>query len=95
MKNVVISRLIALGINLGATLGATTAAYGADEVLLKQDRPEQYNVVTGDTLWGISERFLEDPWRWKEVWQGNSQIEDPDLIYPCLLYTSPSPRDRG
>lgn len=95
MKNVVISRLIALGISLGATLGAT-AAYGADEVLLKQDRPEQYNVVTGDTLWGISERFLEDPWRWKEVWQGNTQIEDPDLIYPGdvirLIFVDGQPR---
>ena len=25
---------------------------------------------------------------------GNSFYENQDMIYPCLLYTSPSPRDR-
>jgi len=82
MKNIIISRLISLGVSLGAMLGTTTSAYGADEISLKQNYPERYEVVKGDTLWDISGRFLEDPWRWKEVWEGNRQIEDPDLIYP-------------
>ena len=25
---------------------------------------------------------MRDPWRWPEVWQGNPQVENPDLIYP-------------
>jgi len=50
--------------------------------ILADDYPERYVVVKGDTLWDISSRFLRDPWRWPEVWQGNPQVENPDLIYP-------------
>lgn len=65
---------------LGYALSASIASAQTPE--LRDDRPERYTVVSGDTLWGISERFLEDPWRWKEIWKGNTQIENPDLIYP-------------
>ena len=54
----------------------------ADTIELNPNRPEKYVVQKGDTLWDISERFLRDPWKWKEVWQGNPQIENPHLIYP-------------
>ncbi len=50
--------------------------------LLSPSYPDRYEVVEGDTLWGISAKFLNDPWRWPEIWQGNSQVENPDLIYP-------------
>ncbi len=50
--------------------------------VLADDYPDRYTVIEGDTLWGISGRFLRDPWRWPEVWQGNPQVENPDLIYP-------------
>lgn len=48
----------------------------------REDRPETYRVVEGDTLWSIAGRFLQNTWEWPEVWRGNSQIQDPNLIYP-------------
>jgi LysM repeat protein len=54
----------------------------ADEIKLNSDQPESYVVQKGDTLWGISSKFLQEPWRWPEIWQVNPQIADPHLIYP-------------
>ncbi len=51
-------------------------------VELRKDHPDTYVVVRGDTLWDIAGRFLEQPWRWPEIWQANPQIENPHLIYP-------------
>ena len=50
---------------------------------IAKDAPDRYTVVRGDTLWDISGRFLQKPWRWPEVWQLNKeQITNPHLIYP-------------
>jgi hypothetical protein len=50
---------------------------------LKQDAPDRYVVVPGDTLWGISGRYTDSPWRWPELWGLNKeQIQNPHLIYP-------------
>ena len=41
-------------------------------VELKDDVPEIYIVKKGDTLWGISGMYLEEPWLWPEVWEMNA-----------------------
>jgi hypothetical protein len=53
-----------------------------DSLLIRDDHPQEYVVVKGDTLWDISGRFLQSPWKWPEVWSVNPQVDNPHLIYP-------------
>jgi hypothetical protein len=82
-------------ISLSLMLLIASALTFADEVQVKPDSPDKYVVEKGDTLWGISGRFLTQPWRWPEIWKGNPQIADPNLIYPgdvvSLSYENGSP----
>ena len=68
----------------------------AQEPVLRDDVPDTYTVVKGDTLWDISDTFLKNPWMWPEIWHVNAQIQNPHLIYPGdvirLIYLDGSPR---
>jgi len=50
--------------------------------LLRKGYPERYVVQKGDTLWDLSAKYLNEPWRWKELWKANTNIKNPELIYP-------------
>ena len=75
------SIISALLIGVAALVPAGAGAAGP--VRLADDAPDSHLVVPGDTLWGISGKFLKEPWRWPEVWRLNrEQIRNPHLIYP-------------
>lgn len=48
----------------------------------QSDEPTIYVVKKGDTLWGLSNRFLSDPFYWPNLWARNRLITNPHLIYP-------------
>ena len=86
-------------------LTAALVAFGAMGLQaqeLRSDHPDRYTVQKGDTLWDISEKFLQQPWLWPEIWHANEQIANPHLIFPGdllrLVYIDGEPRivlDRG
>ena len=57
---------------------------------LSPQAPEQYVVQRGDTSWGIARLYLQQPWRWPQLWGMNKQaISNPHRIYPGqTLYLS-------
>jgi hypothetical protein len=61
------------GIRESLGLGTTEEA-GVQKVI--------YVVQTGDTLWDIATRFMNSPYYWPKIWERNSFIIDPHLIYP-------------
>jgi hypothetical protein len=62
------------------TCVASNSIFAAE--VLKEDHPDRYLVVKGDTLWDIASMFLHDPWMWPDIWHVNPEIENPHLIYP-------------
>jgi len=79
-------------------LAVTAICASAEEPLkLVDNPPDRHIVVRGDTLWGISGKFLKQPWRWPEIWNMNkAEIKNPHWIYPgdiiLLDYSSGKPR---
>ena len=63
-------------------LALIAGVVNAQIVDLKSTHPVEYVVKEGDTLWDISQKFLDDAWLWPEIWQVNEQISNPHLIYP-------------
>lgn len=77
----------------------TATTMGAEHTqCIREGAPHDYVVKEGDTLWEIAAKFLHDPGRWTEVWEVNTELENPNLIYPgdhiLLIYENGKPRLR-
>ena len=53
-----------------------------------------YIVKEGDTLWDLSDEYLNDPFAWPDLWENNRHIQDPHWIYPGdSIYLGDSTRE--
>ena len=61
---------------------AVAASPNQNPPALKASAPYVYVVKRGDTLSDITGKFLNSPWRWKEIWASNRHVKNPHWIYP-------------
>ena len=48
-----------------------------------KEEPVVYVIQKGDTLWGLSERFMKDPYYWPSLWAITApEIGNPHFIFP-------------
>jgi hypothetical protein len=57
-------------------------AGAAPATAAETEQPTIYTIVPCDTLWGLSKRFLNDPYYWPNLWAANQTIGNPHFIYP-------------
>jgi LysM domain-containing protein len=73
-----ISKFSIVTITVVAALLACGISFAAGK-----NEPTVYVIKKGDTLWGISERFIKDPYYWPDMWAQNPEkIGNPHFIYP-------------
>lgn len=46
------------------------------------DNPLIHIIKKGDNLWNLSDQYLNNPFKWKNIWNNNPYITNPHLIYP-------------
>jgi len=86
LKGLVAGSACTLGVTLVLLAGPSAAV--ADTVAVPDagaapdKEPLVYTVVKGDTLWDITGKYLEDPYKWPRVWKSNPYIKNPHLIFP-------------
>lgn len=78
------------GVEGGETEGAEVVREEGDQVRMTPPPGpgqavapgEVHTVVSGDTLWDLSQSYLGSPWYWPKVWSYNPEIANPHWIYP-------------
>jgi hypothetical protein len=59
------------------------------EPMSYNDQTTDYVIKQGDCLWNLAFSFLGNPFQWPQIWQNNTYIKNPDLIYPGDLLKIP------
>jgi hypothetical protein len=49
-----------------------------------------HEVVKDDTLWDLAQRYYQNPFEWRVIWDANRDVvEDPNWIYPAEVLVIP------
>jgi hypothetical protein len=49
-----------------------------------------HEVVKDDTLWDLAQRYYQNPFEWRVIWNANRDVvEDPNWIYPAEVIVIP------
>jgi hypothetical protein len=75
-----VSALLARGARALLTLSAVLLAPALVAAPVYEDRVDDYTVVAGDTISGITKRILGAETFWEDNWKLNPQVRDPDLL---------------
>ncbi len=51
---------------------------------------DEHVIQRGENLWKITEKYLNDPFKWVEIWKINPDVKDPHWIYPGRKIKIPS-----
>lgn len=51
---------------------------------------DEHVIRKGENLWKITEKYLDDPYMWVEIWKLNPDVKDPHWIYPGMKIKVPA-----